>query len=131
MLENEDEYQDELRRCTEEEYETILKWSEKHIEIVEDAKRYWTNRFPNQKVIFLESPDMENLLGEVDGGAQSLLIVDRHGYSIAKYFENSISYAWYRFEPWWYEEFVHDWGINIGLNAENILKYLEEKKWEK
>ena len=109
-------------------FEIILKWSKGHREIVEDAKRYWTNMFPNKKVVFIESSDWKNLMNEVDGGTQSLLIVDRHGDELKKNFKNYILYAWYEFEPdWWYEEFMHDWDIKLWLNAENILKYLEEK----
>lgn len=129
LCKNEEEFQKEKDdlgdKC-----EVALKWSERHREILEDAKRYWTNIFPNQKVIFVESPDWRKLLDEVDGGSQSLLIVDRHAYNVGKYFKNHIFYAWYKFQPdWWYEEFMHDGDIKLWLDAENILKYLGEKKW--
>lgn len=109
---------------------SVVRWSYEHEEIKRDAERYWINMFPNQEVVFIDLDDLEWRKDEKVRSDQSLLIVDGHGEEVGEYFKNVIVYGWPHYYPnWWYEKFIHDWDIKLWLNAENILKYLEEKKW--
>ena len=92
-------------------------------QIIEDAKRFWKNQFPNLNVEFIENHDVKSW-GQYKPD-NSVLIADRHADMRSKPFLwQKIFFAWVDFEPnGWIENFVDEKAVQYVWNkGEAIAK---------